>query len=128
MQERRSRRAVAALSAALLIVVGLLGARHEAEVAHVRDRRGDFVHAQKLVDHHEVGPVAHMHSSEEHRHAPGPCALLAALHGSAVSSRPPAAIAALPAAHDLGAPLIAAVHGAIAGYRLAPKTSPPALI
>jgi len=128
VQERRSRRAVAALSAALLMAVGLLGARHAAEVAHVRDRKGDFVHAQKLADHHEVGPAAHMHSSEEHRHAAGACALLAVLHGSAVSSRPPAVIAAPATARDLGTPPIAAVHGAIAGYRLAPKTSPPALI
>ena len=128
MQERRSRRAVAALSAALLIVIGLLGARHEAEVVHVRDQRGDFVHAQRLAEHHEAGPTAHMHSREAHRNEVGACALLAALHAAAVSPRPPAAVAVAAIARDLGAPPSAAVHGAIAGYRLAPKTSPPALI
>lgn len=127
MQERRSRRAVAALSAALLVVVGLLGARHEAEVAHVRDRMGEFVHAQRLSDHHEAGPAAHLHGRDDHRHAPGACGLLAVLHAPAVSSRPVALAAAPAVARDLEAPAIAPVHGAIAGYRLAPKTSPPAV-
>jgi hypothetical protein len=126
LQERRSRRAVAALSAALLLVIGLLGARHEAEVAHVRDGKGNFVHAQKLADHHEAGPAAHLHSRAEHRHA-GDCELLAFLHAPAVSATPVAAIAAPALADELGAPPIATVHRAIAGYRLAPKTSPPAL-
>ena len=128
MQERRSSRAVAALSAALLIVVGLLGARHEAEVAHVRDPQGAFVHAQKLSGHHESCSAADMHGRDEHRHASGACGLLAVLHGSAISSRPPAVAAAPAIARDLEAPPIAAVPAAIAGYRLAPKTSPPALI
>jgi hypothetical protein len=128
MQERRSRRAVAALSAALLIIVGLLGARHEAEVAHVRDRKGDVVHAQRLAEHHEAGPTAHMHSREASRHDLGACDLVAALHAAVVSSRPPAAVAVAAIARDLGEPPIAVIHGAIAGYRLAPKTSPPALI
>jgi hypothetical protein len=128
MQERRSYRAVAALSAAVLLFIGLLGARHEAEVAHVRDQRGDLVHAQELADHHHSGPTAHLHSRDDHDHAPGACMLLAALHASAVASRPPAAIVAAVVAHDIAAPPIAAVHGGIAGYRLAPKTSPPALI
>ncbi|HSK04467.1 MAG TPA: hypothetical protein VK932_24600 [Kofleriaceae bacterium] len=128
MQERRSYRAAAALSAALLLFVGLLGARHEAEVAHVRDQRGDLVHAQELADHHHSGSAAHLHGRADHGHAPGACALLAALHASAVAPRPPAAVVAALVAYDLAAPLTAAVHGGIAGYRLAPKTSPPALI
>jgi hypothetical protein len=127
MQELRSYRAVAALSAALLLFVGLLGARHEAEVAHVRDQRGDLVHAQELADHHHSGPAAHLHGRADHDHAPGACALLAALHASAVAPRPPAVVVASVAEHDLAAPPIAAPHGGIAGYRLAPKTSPPAL-
>jgi hypothetical protein len=128
MQERRSRRAVAALSAALLIVIGLLGARHEASVAHVRDQKGDLVHAQELADHHKTGPAAHMHGREDHAHASGACALLAFLHAPAVAARPPGAALVLAVAHELGAPAIAAAHVTIAGYRLAPKTSPPALI
>jgi hypothetical protein len=128
MQERRSYRVVAALGAALLLFVGLLGARHAAEVAHVRDQRGDLVHAQELADHHHGGPAAHLHGRAGHDHAPGVCALLAALHASAVAPRSPAAVVAALAACDLAAPLTAAVHGGIAGYRLAPKTSPPALI
>ena len=128
LQERRSRRAVAALSAAFLLVVGLLGARHEAEVAHVRDQKGDLVHGQELAEHHEAGPTADMHSREAHGHAAGACALLASLHAPAVSARPPAAVIASAGTQEICAPPIAAVHGGIAGYRLAPKTSPPALI
>ncbi len=128
MQERRSRRAAAALSAVLLIVVGLLGARHEAEVAHVRDQKGDLVHAQELADHHHAGPSAHLHGREDHDHAPGACSLLAVLHASADASRAQVAVAAPSIVHDLLAPPIAAVPGAIPGYRLAPKTSPPAMI
>jgi hypothetical protein len=127
MQERRSRRAVAALSAALLIVMGLLGARHEAEVAHVRDGNGDLVHGQELAEHHENGAAAHMHGREDHSHIEGACGLLAVLHAPAVASRPPAALVPLAVSHELTVPAIAAVHGAIPAYRLAPKTSPPAL-
>jgi hypothetical protein len=127
MQERRLRRAAAALSAVLLVAVGLLGARHGAEVAHVRDQKGDLVHAQELADHHQTGPAAHLHARDDHAHAPGACALLAFLHAPAVAARPPGAALTLAVAHDLGAPPVAAVHTAIAGYRLAPKTSPPAL-
>jgi hypothetical protein len=128
MQERRSRRAAAALSAVLLIVAGLLGARHEAEVAHVRDQKGDLVHALKLADHHQTSPAAHLHGREDHSHAAGACTLLAVLHAPAVAARPPAALPAPSVVNDLLAPPIAVVPGAIPGYRLAPKTSPPALI
>jgi hypothetical protein len=119
---------VAALSAAFLLVVGLLSARHEAEVAHVRDQKGDFVHGQALAEHHESGPTADMHSRAAHRHAAGACALLASLHAPAVGSRPPATTPLLAAVHEIAAPPVIAVHGGIAAYRLAPKTSPPALI
>lgn len=119
---------VAALSAAFLLVVGLLGARHEAEVAHVRDQKGDFVHGQALAEHHESGPTADMHSREAHRHGAGACTLLASLHAPAVGARPAAAALRLADVHEIVAPLVTAVHGGIAGYRLAPKTSPPALI
>jgi hypothetical protein len=128
MQERRSRRAVAALSAVLLIAIGLLGARHEAEVAHVRDQNGDLVHAQELADDHEAGPAAHLHGRDDHAHAPGVCALLAVVHAPALAAPAPAAALAPAIAHELGAPPIASVHRAIAAYRLAPKTSPPATI
>lgn len=128
MQERRSRRAAAALSAILLISIGLLGARHEAEVAHVRDQNGDLVHAQELADDHEVGPAAHLHGRDAHAHAPGVCSLLAIVHAPAVAAHAPAAALAPVIEHELGAPPIVSVHRAIATYRLAPKTSPPAAI
>lgn len=128
MQEGRSRRAAAAIFAALLLIVGWLGARHEAEVAHVRDQNGDLVHAQGLEGHHEVGPTAHIHGREAHAHGASTCSLLAVAHTPLIAAKSPAAAAVVAVAQDLGTPPVASVHGAIAGYRLAPKTSPPALI
>lgn len=127
MQDRRARRAVAALSAAVLLVIGWLSARHEAEVSHVRDQRGDMVHAQGLADHHEVSAAAHLHSRDDHGHA-GACALLAVTGAAALTPAAPAALA-LPAiaAEPEAVPLVP-IHGAIAPYRIAPKTSPPAAV
>jgi hypothetical protein len=128
MQERRSRRAAAAVTAVLLLVVGWLGARHEAEVAHVRDQRGDVVHAQELAEHHEESATAHLHGRESHEHAPGVCQLLAVTHAPLVAAEAPAALAPAVSAQELGVPVVERAGGTIAGYRIAPKTSPPALI
>jgi hypothetical protein len=128
MQERRSRRAVAALGAVLLVVVGWFGARHEAEVAHVRDQRGALVHAYELADHHGADSTAHLHGRNDHAHAAGACALLAVVHAPAMAARGPAPVAVPAIACAPRTPPVAAVRAAIAGYRLAPKTSPPALI
>lgn len=127
-QERRSRRVAAAVTAVLLLLVGWLGARHEAEVAHVRDQRGDVVHAQELADHHEVSSTAHLHGRESHEHAPGVCDLLAITQAPVVAAEPPAALARAVSGQALGAPIVETAGGTIAGYRIAPKTSPPALI
>ena len=128
MQERRSRSAVATLSAVVLILVGWLGARHEAEVAHVRDQRGDVLHAEELAEYHEVGPSAHLHGRADHSHAPGACALVAIAHAPLVAAEAPAGLALAVSAQELGAPVVAEAGGTIAGYLIAPKTSPPALI
>jgi hypothetical protein len=128
MQERRSRRAAAAFGAALLIVVGWFGAWHEAEVAHVRDGRGELVHAHELAELHHDGPAAHLHGRHAHEHLPGACALLAVAHATTVAARAIAPDTIPPIPYELAATQLAAVHGAIARYRLAPKTSPPAMI
>jgi len=124
MQERRSSRAVAAVAAAVLILVGWLGAHHRAAVAHVHDPSGSLVHAAELADHHAADTATHLHGRADHRDAPGACTLLATLH-----ARPTAgpAVAAVADAAILPAPppAIALVPPAIATYRLAPKTSPP---
>ena len=124
MQVRRSRRAVAAVTAVALILVAWLGAYHEADVAHVRDGAGHVVHAQELADHHATDTAAHLHGRAEHPHADGACALLATLHARAstgfIAVTTVTAIAAGPR------PALAAIPPSIAPYRIAPKTSPPA--
>lgn len=125
IRERCSRRAVAALAAAVLILVAWLGARHEAEVAHVIDQNGVAVHAQKISDHHEESSGAHVHGRDAHDHAPGACALLATAHAAAIAPRTPAALPLAAIAEASVAPPPTVVRAAIAGYRLAPKTSPP---
>ena len=126
-QQGRSRRAVAAIGAAVLLLVGWLGARHEAEVAHVRDQRGDVVHAEELAGHHEVDRAAHLHGREDHAHAPGACELVALAHASLVAAQAPAGLALAVFVEELGAPVAVEAGGTIAGYLIAPKTSPPAL-
>src|SRR5690242_1664120 len=101
MQERRSRRVAAAVTAVLLLLVGWLGARHEAEVAHVRDQRGDVVHAQELAEHHEESAVAHLHGRESHEHAPGACELLAITHAPLVATEAPTALVRAVSAQEL---------------------------
>jgi hypothetical protein len=69
--------------------------------------------------------VAHLHGRADHQHAPGACELIAApLARPPPPSTPPSTAVAtiLPAAP----PARVAVPSAIAPYRLAPKTSPPA--
>lgn len=124
MQERRSRRAVAAVTAAVLILVAWLGAHHEADVAHVRDGAGHAVHAQELADHHEADASAHLHGRAEHQHAAGTCALVAALH--ARESARFGSVAEVTATALVARPAETAVPPSIAPYRFAPKTSPPA--
>ncbi|HWU86961.1 MAG TPA: hypothetical protein VN253_06785 [Kofleriaceae bacterium] len=119
---------MAAISAALLLLVGWLGARHEAEVAHVRDQRGGIVHAEGLVDRHEVSPSTHLHGREAHAHATGACELVAITHAPLIAAQPPTGVALAVVAQELGAPPKAGIGAALATYRIAPKTSPPALI
>ncbi len=123
MQERR--RATAFATALILLAVGWLGARHEAEVSHGRDEAGRAVHAQELADHHELGATAHLHGREVHEHA-GACMLLAIAHPPFANAAPPSSVAARQEFIDAsGAPCTAASHTTLAAYRLAPKTSPP---
>lgn len=125
IQEHCSRRAVAAAAAALLIFVAWASAWHEAEVAHVVDRSGVALHAQKLADHHEESASSHLHGRSVDGHAAGACALLATAHAVAIAPIAPAAAAIEAIAADPVAPPSMAVRTGIAGYRLAPKTSPP---
>lgn len=127
MQERArlAARAVAVTTAVILLAVGLLGARHEAEAAHVRDHQGTLHHAQELAEHHHEGAVAHLHGREVHDHE-GPCTLLAITHQTIVAAPRFVTSTALVIERAVAIPPVHTTRGSIAPYRLAPKTSPPA--
>jgi hypothetical protein len=118
------KRIVALATALALVCVGLLARHHEAEAAHAREQSGRIVHAQELADHHVVGANAHLHESAVHEHA-GDCSLLAVLHAPLLETRAVAVAVAHAQTIAVLAPIAASPRVAIAGYRLAPKTSPP---
>ncbi|MDQ3370716.1 MAG: hypothetical protein M3680_35310 [Myxococcota bacterium] len=128
MQERRRRRSriPAVVTALILLGVSWMGARHQAEVAHVRDTAGQIVHGHELADHHATSPIAHLHGRADHGHS-STCALLANLHTPIAVPASVATVAALSHASEVIAAIAPAPSATIASYRLAPKTSPPAL-
>jgi hypothetical protein len=117
-------RAVAIATTLILLCVGFMANRHEAEVAHVREQSGRIVHAQQAAEHHEASTNAHLHGIESHKHA-GDCSLLALAHERiAIASAPALAIPV----ESSAAFVPAAAHDIVvarATYRIAPKTSPP---
>jgi hypothetical protein len=120
-------RSVAAITAWLFFACGLLAMRHEAATPHVRDRAGGFVHAAGLTGHH-AGHHSDIHGQRDPDAGTGECAVLTASHqaASAEIAAPVIAFAvgassAPEALHVLDVTTITAV------YRLAPKTSPPAV-
>lgn len=118
------KRAVAIATTLILLCVGFLANRHEAEVAHVREQSGRIVHAQELAEHHEISTNAHLHGREVHEHA-GDCSLLALAHERLTTT--PIVLVTLPVAATTKVEIVP-VHEAraVAGaYRYAPKTSPP---
>lgn len=108
----------------IVLSVGFLAQRHEAETAHVRELSGRIVHAQELAEHHELSASAHLHGREAHRHS-GDCSLLALAHERGTIATAPVAIAAAAATYTLPAAELHDVVVARAAYRIAPKTSPP---
>ena len=118
------KRAVAIATALALVCVGLLARHHEAEAAHAREHSGRIVHAQELADHHVVGTTAHLHESAVHGHA-GDCSLLAVIHAPLLDAHVAVIDVALAETTDPVAAVAAPPRRAIAGYRIAPKTSPP---
>ncbi len=123
VRSRTSRTVVAAL-AVLFVTSGILGRRHESQVAHVVDpSTGLVVHAQHLDGHHAPGK-----SSDVHGQADGgdhdACALSAAIHQPAISGAAPIVALATPSLLALDAPRTRATVDADV-YRFAPKTSPP---
>lgn len=129
MQLRRGRRAIALLLAGCVVLSGLVLLNHQTTVAHVHGAlSGELEHAHALADYHELSTTPHLHGRDVDAHAEaGVCGLLAALDHATIlagslgdaTATQPASGAALPA-FTLDPP-------ALALYRLAPKTSPPAL-
>jgi len=120
------RRAVAIATTLILLAVGWLGARHEAEVAHVREQSGRIVHGQELADHHEAEAGTHLHGRAVRDDHGGACSVVAVpCPGFAVAAPVLAGAPVAQAAPRTTLP-VATVVVTVAPYRLAPKTSPPA--
>jgi hypothetical protein len=118
------RRATALLAGLWLVAFGVLGTRHEAQVAHVVDRGGEVHHAPHLAGTH-TGPCSDIHRTDADGDV-GACAISATLHQAARASlATPLAVAAPPCA-TVAAVTPRHTSSSIALlYRLAPKTSPP---
>jgi hypothetical protein len=126
--QMRSRGAVAAITAALVVVCGVLAMRHEATTLHVRDRGGGYVHAPALVGHH-TDRGSDIHSQRSSDTEAGDCAVLTAFHQAACAAcAPPIVVAATHTLHVRVAARVATPTVATVVYRLAPKTSPPVLV
>lgn len=118
-------RGVAAITAVWLVVCGVLAMRHEAQVAHVRDRAGAYVHARTLVGHH-AGHDADIHGQRNPDADAGECGLLTAAHQPVSAHvQTPAVVTTAHATCAQDPPHMAIPAIATAILRLAPKTSPP---
>lgn len=118
-------RGIAAITAVWLVVCGVLAMRHEAQVAHVRDRAGAYVHARALLGHH-AGHDADVHGQRNPDADAGDCALLTAAHQPvSAHATAPAVITTARATCVQALPRTAIPAIAAAILRLAPKTSPP---
>ena len=125
----RDRRALPALFAVLVLVIGQLSAlAHAAATRHIRcSEHGEELETARLADAlhdcddtHLVGVSG---ASGEH----ADCPIARTLHASAAPTSPVIALAVVESATaTVAAPVAADVDGH-AVYRLAPKTSPPAL-
>jgi hypothetical protein len=119
-------RGVAAITALLVLVGGLLAARHEAAVAHARDRAGGYVHARTLESTH-TGHSSDIHGQRNPGAETSDCAVLTALHQVSSANVAAPAIAAIAHTYrDLPVPRALPAAAIADVYRLAPKTSPPA--
>jgi len=120
----RTARVVVAAIAVLFVTSGVLGRRHEAQIAHVVDpSTGLVVHAQHLDGHHAPSKSSDIHGQSD----PGDhdaCALSAAIHQAAISAIATVVAHARPAVIALDPPRSRAAVPADV-YRFAPKTSPP---
>lgn len=126
--DRRHRhRVIAAITGVWLVLCGVLGARHEAEVRHCVDGNGNSVHAPKMVGAH-TGTGSDLHATDGEPDL-DVCAIATSMHqsASAACARP---LRFSLHEHQLGATTDVMPAATVARhvYRLAPKTSPPARV
>lgn len=121
---RRRHRVIAAITGLWLVLCGVLGARHEAEVRHCIDHAGNSVHAPKMVGAH-TGTDSDVHAIDGDADT-DLCTIAAAMHQSASAA---CTCPRLPCHREQYA---ATTHVTVRAatfvrrvYRLAPKTSPP---
>jgi hypothetical protein len=111
-----------------LLLSGVLGRSHEAQVAHVVDpHTGELHHATGLVGNH-TGTHSDYHAASDRDSDTEACPIVAALHQAVDPSvAHPVALIAPTQARAL--PITFTSAGSVtAVYRLAPKTSPPAYV
>jgi hypothetical protein len=109
-----------------LVLAGLLGARHEATVAHVIDQRtGEVRHASAFVGAH-TGDRSDYHTTSDGDAGTDVCAISATLHQAARPEHAGVVVIAAPRL-ELRSPISLAALATITTtvYWLAPKTSPP---
>jgi hypothetical protein len=119
----RTRMSVAAL-AVLFVTSGVLGIRHEAQVAHVLDRStGLVVHAQHLSGHHAPNKSSDIHGQADggdHDARP----LSAAVHQPAISCGAPIVAFGTPSLIAFDPPALRSPQTSIASHRRPPRRSP----
>lgn len=131
----RAARVAAGLTAALFVLASWLGALHEATTSHVRcathgelvDSDGPLV-PSAVADAGEAQAAMADALPSARAHGDDHCLLAAAARTSRIAPRA-AMLAVAPAALAAGAPAAApcvAPALTVLGYRIAPKTSPPA--
>lgn len=120
-------RGVAAITALVFLVCGLLAMHHEASTLHVRDAAGGYAHAPRMTGHHRDTGQSDMHGQRHADGEAGECTLLTTFHQatSHAHAAPAVAVAAVTTVAPALAPPARDLRAADV-YRLAPKTSPPA--
>lgn len=123
--KRRAQVLLAAVSGAWLLLFGVLGTRHEAQVAHHVDARSGLAfHAASLVGDHTS------HQSDIHSRTVGSdadaCGVVTVLHQAASAAfAAPTLVRGRQHMRAIAAVSVRETHASRCVYRLAPKTSPP---
>lgn len=126
-----TQRLAAFACALLLVTAGVLGLRHEADGAHVRDPlTGAMLHGHTLAGTHVASAQLDFHGRADDQDAgDGVCVLDAALHQAAAPVAAPVPLAAPAVVARPPALRPVARASALASVLVvAPKTSPPAAV